>query len=132
MSLHAHSISIRFLIESVNSTSSPNPAPRAALITGDIRAEKWWVESLSHNSVLAKYIRVGIPDSLVTSSSTKKIDLKGKGKAKVQDGNEGLVVEVVDRWPRLDCIYLDTSAVLVDEELVGKVNIWLSRILRRL
>lgn len=109
----------RFLIESVPTPSSLKP--RAVLITGDIRAEKWWVESLSHNPLLSKYIRIGIPD-LATSSSSKKVDLKGKGKAKVQDEQEERV-GLVDRWPRLDCIYLDTSAVLVDEELVGKVRI---------
>lgn len=27
-----------------------------------------------------------------------------------------------DRWPTLACIYLDTSVVMLDEELMGKVR----------
>lgn len=98
----------RFLIESI--PSSTTVARKAVLVTGDIRAEPWWVESLTHNPVLSKYIRLGIPD----------FDSSSKGKGKEENANE-----LLDKFPRLDCIYLDTSSVLVDNELPTKVCIYL-------
>lgn len=78
----------RFLI------SSLSPAPACAVIvTGDIRAEPHWVDSLRRYPSLAPYI----PDPPGTSAT-------------------GL-------WKStLDCIYLDTSCVMRNEELVTKVS----------
>ncbi|ORY88222.1 hypothetical protein BCR35DRAFT_301744 [Leucosporidium creatinivorum] len=88
-----------FLIEGV-----VNGVERAVIVTGDIRAEDWWIASLKRHPALSKYLAWDGPR---VASSSK--DVKGKGKARKQDS-----------LPCLDNIYLDTSCVLVDEELVSK------------
>ncbi|GAA5888832.1 hypothetical protein JCM16303_002537, partial [Sporobolomyces ruberrimus] len=70
---------------------------RSCLVTGDLRAEPWYLTSLLHNPQLAPY-------------TTRFPSSKGKEKVR-EDG--GPVKE-------LDCIYLDTSNVLLNEELVTK------------
>ncbi|BGO95126.1 hypothetical protein NBRC10512_006410 [Rhodotorula toruloides] len=63
---------------------------RSCLITGDIRIEPWWLEALKHNPIVAPYI----PSHTKTGTA---------------------------RSPRtLDCIYLDTSSVLLTDELPTK------------
>ncbi|ORY88214.1 hypothetical protein BCR35DRAFT_312978 [Leucosporidium creatinivorum] len=88
-----------FLIE-----GAVNGVERAVIVTGDIRAEDWWIASLKRHPALSKYLAWDGPR---VASSSK--DVKGKGKARMQDS-----------LPCLDNIYLDTSCVLVDEELVSK------------
>ncbi|KAI5476728.1 DNA cross-link repair 1C protein [Pseudohyphozyma bogoriensis] len=93
--------SCMFLIEGII-----NSERRAILITGDIRAEPWWVESLSRNPLVQKYL----------SKPGEGSDRKGKRRAR------GLDEEKDDLWPSLDCIYLDTSMVGMEEELVSKAS----------
>lgn len=103
----------RFLIEATLATTG---RPGAILITGDIRAEDWWIAALKRNPVLGKYIA-----PMEVKSMGKE---KGKGKATEaevraweEEGKGGR-----DGVTRLECVYLDTSSVLVDEELVSKVS----------
>ncbi|KAL8280594.1 hypothetical protein RQP46_006917 [Phenoliferia psychrophenolica] len=91
--------SAMFLIE-----SEVDDIPRAVLVTGDVRAEPHWVAALQQNPAVAKYIRW--PHEVLPKLS---LDRKGKGKERDED-----------RWPTLDSIYLDTTAVLLNEELVPK------------
>lgn len=82
---------------------------RSVIVTGDIRAEDWWLASLRRHPVLGKYLAW---DGALVASTSK--DVKGKARATEQDA--------APSRPRLDNIYLDTSCVLVDEELVPKVR----------
>lgn len=91
----------RFLIEGL-----VRNVQRSVIVTGDIRAEPDWVDALQRNPLVAKYIRW--PRELLMDEASVRRREKGKGKEE-------------DRWPTLDCIYLDTSAVMLDEELMGKV-----------
>ncbi|GAA5954140.1 hypothetical protein JCM3765_005301 [Sporobolomyces pararoseus] len=59
---------------------------KSCLVTGDLRAEPWFLTGLLHNPLLAPY----------TSTTTTR------------------------PFKELDCIYLDTSNVLLDQELVTK------------
>ena len=80
---------------------------RAVIVTGDIRAEDWWLESLKRHPMLARYLAWnGAP----VASTSKEV--KGKGRA----------TGPAEVDFRLDNIYLDTSCMLVDEELVPKVS----------
>ncbi|GEM10693.1 DNA cross-link repair 1C protein [Rhodotorula toruloides] len=63
---------------------------RSCLITGDIRIEPWWLEALKHNPIVAPYIPC---DTKTGTSRTLKT---------------------------LDCVYLDTSSVLLTDELPTK------------
>ncbi|GAA5939221.1 uncharacterized protein JCM15063_004456 [Sporobolomyces koalae] len=63
---------------------------RSCLVTGDLRAEPWYLDSLKHNPLLAPFL---------AHPST---------------------VDTVKSFRSLDCIYLDTSNVTLDEELVPK------------
>lgn len=89
----------RFLFEGIVDGSF-----RSCLVTGDLRAEPWYIDSLLHNPLLAPYTTLS-----VTGGSRK-----GKEKEERR--------EVVGPTKELDCIYLDTSNVLLDEELVEKVS----------
>ncbi|GAA5899885.1 uncharacterized protein JCM6883_006023 [Sporobolomyces salmoneus] len=73
---------------------------RSCLVTGDLRAESWYLTSLMHNPLLAAY----------TTRLSSSTSIKGKEKASERYGPV----------KALDCIYLDTSNVLLDEELVTK------------
>jgi hypothetical protein len=95
----------RFLIEGVVDGTS-----RAVIVTGDLRAEPWWCEALSRNPIVSKYVRW-------SGQARPTIDLEGKGKMK-----EVKVERDDTQWPFLDNIYIDTSAVLLNEELVDKVS----------
>ncbi|GAA5962984.1 hypothetical protein JCM21900_004332 [Sporobolomyces salmonicolor] len=88
--------SCMFLIEGVVECTH-----RAVLITGDIRAEPWWTASLAHNPLLSKYVVWNPPSD--------------KGKERAVDA--GLSARPAFA---LDCVYLDTSVVMLDEELVTK------------
>ncbi|GAA5923368.1 hypothetical protein JCM1841_006501 [Sporobolomyces salmonicolor] len=88
--------SCMFLIEGVVECTH-----RAVLITGDIRAEPWWTASLAHNPLLSKYVVWNPPSD--------------KGKERAVDA--GLSARPAFA---LDCVYLDTSGVMLDEELVTK------------
>ncbi|GAA6009631.1 hypothetical protein JCM10207_004132 [Rhodosporidiobolus poonsookiae] len=96
--------SCMFLIAGVPSSSS---APCAVLHTGDLRAEPWLLEALRKNPLVQPYLA---PPPLPPSRNGKE-----------REGEEGQGEKVQRRAGRtLDCIYLDTSSVLVDEELVPK------------
>ncbi|GAA5826627.1 hypothetical protein JCM11251_002825 [Rhodosporidiobolus azoricus] len=99
--------------------SSSSPREASILHTGDLRVESWWLTSLAKNPLVQPYLA---PPPYPTSSAS------WKGKARASD-------EDVEKWDRerdkegrwgggrsLDCIYLDTSSVLLDEELVEKVS----------
>ncbi|GAA5898232.1 hypothetical protein JCM5296_001191 [Sporobolomyces johnsonii] len=88
--------SCMFLIEGIVDSTH-----RAVLITGDIRAEPWWTASLAHNPLLSKYVAWNPPSR--------------KGKERATDS--GLSARPAFT---LDCVYLDTSCVMLDEELVTK------------
>lgn len=69
-------------------------------MTGDLRAEAWYIDALLHNPLLAPY--------------TIRNSLSRRGQGRTQDQLAPVKT--------LDCIYLDTSNVLLDEELVPKVS----------
>ncbi|GAA6060175.1 hypothetical protein JCM10212_005176 [Sporobolomyces blumeae] len=84
---------------------------RSILVTGDIRAEPWWIESLRHNPVLSN--SVTFPTGAeVGTRSTRQAHTTGRPGS----GSK--------RRPRpareLDCIYLDTSNVMLDKPLCTK------------
>jgi hypothetical protein len=66
-----------------------NGTERSCLVTGDLRAEPWFIETLLHNPLLSPFI--------VSTNNRRRRPLK-----------------------ELDCIYLDTSNVLLNQELLTK------------
>lgn len=80
-----------------------NGIQKAVLVTGDIRAEDWWIEALKRNPLVMKYF------------PPKSGDSEEKGKAREDDGKED-----AERWPVLDCMYLDTSCVTLNEQFLSK------------
>ncbi|GAA5972955.1 hypothetical protein JCM11641_000337 [Rhodosporidiobolus odoratus] len=112
--------SCMFLIE--GPSPSAGRLPRAILHTGDLRAEAWWLDSLRHNPLIQPFLAPPLPCPPPTMTTTTK----GKGKGRATDV-ESERIELERRGARgrargkvLDCVYLDTSCVLVDEELVPK------------
>ncbi|KAM0752271.1 hypothetical protein T439DRAFT_204649 [Meredithblackwellia eburnea MCA 4105] len=89
---------------------------RSVLITGDIRAEPWWVTALSRNPIISRYLAHPVLKSSSSAGIGDGFKLKGKGKEKVSADDP----RDRERYPTLDCIYLDTSAVVLDEELIDK------------
>jgi len=67
-----------------------NGTERSCLVTGDLRAEPWFIETLLHNPLLSPFI-------VSTNNRRTRRPLK-----------------------ELDCIYLDTSNVLLNQELLTK------------
>ena len=92
---HTDAIVNRFLFEGV-----VDGTERSCLVTGDLRAEAWYIDALLHNPLLAPY--------------TIRNSLSRRGQDRTQDQLAPIKT--------LDCIYLDTSNVLLDEELVPKVS----------
>ena len=84
---------------------------RSCLVTGDLGAEPWYIDQLLHNPLLAPYT---ILPPTNTNNNTTSGKAKGKGKERE--------IEQAPPTRELDCIYLDTSNVLLNEELVEKVS----------
>ncbi|GAA5853553.1 hypothetical protein JCM9279_001312 [Rhodotorula babjevae] len=82
-------------------------AHRAVLITGDVRIEPWWLDALRHNPLVEPYLPRP-PHSRTVQAHGE--DVSGGKSAEAHRG----------RTRALDCLYLDTSNVLLDDELVTK------------
>ncbi|CAH7669435.1 hypothetical protein BY996DRAFT_4568452, partial [Phakopsora pachyrhizi] len=74
---------------------------RAVLYTGDIRAEPWWLESLTKETILAPYL--AFPTDPINSSSSLSWGPKTS-----------------DPQKPLDNLYLDTSSILSKKEVLTK------------
>ncbi|GAA5909665.1 hypothetical protein JCM8208_003841 [Rhodotorula glutinis] len=82
---------------------------RAVLITGDVRIEPWWLDALRHNPLVEPYL----PHPHAQSAP------RPRGAQAQIEGASGSE-EHRGRTRALDCVYLDTSNVLLDEELITK------------
>lgn len=125
---------------------------RTVLVTGDIRIDADYLETLRRNPLLAPYIAYSPPFGASASAAASRSTLKG-GQRDVNDnyyrGESGLEEEDVEEQQRpskrkkvevaatttkrptvavktLDRIYLDTSQVQLDEKLISKVGTPLS------
>ncbi|KPV71502.1 uncharacterized protein RHOBADRAFT_56545 [Rhodotorula graminis WP1] len=99
--------SCMFLIEGVVAGTH-----RAVLITGDVRIEPWWLDALRHNPLVEPYLP---PPHAQPGSRPRTVQ------AHVEGPSSGTSAKAHrGRARALDCVYLDTSNVLLDEELVTK------------
>ncbi|GAA5900062.1 hypothetical protein JCM6882_002603 [Rhodosporidiobolus microsporus] len=115
------SIASFFPVSSFSSSSSrPSPSRNAAILhTGDLRVESWWLAALAKNPLVQPFLAPPPPPSAMGSGN-------GKGKGRASDQESRAIEAERSGWrvgKTLDCIYLDTSQVLLGEELVEKVSV---------